>query len=1024
MAKTGNTIFIERKEELQKLRDFACDALSGQAGVAFVSGEAGIGKTALVEELQQRLKEEYGNLVAATGPCSTGGESYFPFRTIIRDLARGNSELLAKALRDAGSHLAEVFLPSEAGIRTAFNECMPERFREDLAFTLPEDLEQVQLFGWYTQVMKNISRHIPLVLVIEDLQWADRSSLHLLSHLGHEIEKEQILIIGTYRPQKTAPKSLLMQLKNTLKQLLPLNAHYSGEGTPVSFPGQIRMKLEPYGAKEFSLDTLKERSANTLRFIHEYLLAKYATHFSQQFEQFLVEISEGNALFLIETLLDFEEKGRIKKVISEKTANSGIGRDEEWELPTEFECIKNFPENIGDIINRRLTRQEEPHRQILNYACVQGNNFIPEVIPDFEQEELHELLSKFMKPHPFIQEQEARPLSNGKQVHTWSFRHSLIRECLYQQLPLQTRTRLHAEIGRGLERLYEPNSDEIALDLARHFYHGGVSKKAVHYCLKTAEDANKRLGTPEAVRFGLMGLHVLEEKPEEFSRKEYASVKWRLLLELAKAEGLGGDKLAGKDHIRKGIAYLDDHLPVLHVDKDELYAEIYTQLGKLYSRHQGDQKQEAREYFEKAIYIYTQKNDQKHLAEVLFQLAGVSQTDKAIETLEKSYAFEEQLQDIGLQIRCLQRLTRAYADSYFSHAEEYAQQALLLAKQNKDTDNYLKIKALNLMALICRENGKFQTGIRYLEESLELARQRGDIFLEAAILNDLGCDYGRFVIYQKKAQGMLEKSIAIRERAGLSKSAPLCNLGWILTRHGKWNEAQTCFQQAIEEADERAQVVYRGNIARLYELQGNYAQAELELFYQLEVLERYDHTDKLFGYAELSQNYALLGDEKRSKGYMQMAQTLFEQETRPRRKWWCLYEIADGHRILGKFDAAKAACQQSLDWFLSNAEGAEKLIYAAEAQFVMGKILVDMNAHQDALPYLHNAKSAFELCHHYALGETLLYLGKAHQGLGGAEMISQARQEISTAITEFQRLLLHRKEREAKDVLDNIRSLT
>lgn len=161
--------------------------------------------------------------------------------------------------------------------------------------------------------------------------------------------------------------------------------------------------------------------------------------------------------------------------------------------------------------------------------------------------------------------------------------------------------------------------------------------------------------------------------------------------------------------------------------------------------------------------------------------------------------------------------------------------------------------------------------------------------LEAAILNDLGFDYGRFVTSQEKAQNTLKESILIRERAGFDQSAPFYNLGWIFTRQGQWKDAEECFQKALIESGEASQATYRGDIGCLYELQENYAQAEMELLYRLEVLDRQQRSHNLFGYTGIAQNYALSGNDVQSRHYLEKAYTLFEEETRPRRKWWCLY---------------------------------------------------------------------------------------------------------------------------------------
>jgi tetratricopeptide (TPR) repeat protein len=163
-----------------------------------------------------------------------------------------------------------------------------------------------------------------------------------------------------------------------------------------------------------------------------------------------------------------------------------------------------------------------------------------------------------------------------------------------------------------------------------------------------------------------------------------------------------------------------------------------------------------------------------------------------------------------------------------------------------------------------------------------------------------------------------------------------------------------------------------------------------------------------------------LGDIAQCKEWIKQYYSFFNLENRLRLKWISLYRLAEVYLILGEFDSAKTSCQESLDWFLINAEEPEESVHVAEARLIMRKILVDLGVYQDALDYLDKAKTAFEMCQHYPLGETLLYLGKAYQGLGGAVFLRQAKEYVTQALAEFQRLKLHHKEREAQEVLKTL----
>lgn len=354
-------------------------------------------------------------------------------------------------------------------------------------------------------------------------------------------------------------------------------------------------------------------------------------------------------------------------------------------------------------------------------------------------------------------------------------------------------------------------------------------------------------------------------------------------------------------------------------------------------------------------------------------------------------------------------------------SEHYAIQAYERSKSYDALNVYGRIEALIAMAKVCREKAKYKSSIQHLEKALKLSRQVGDIFSEIETLNDLGVDYDYYVHLKDNARKALETTLSIRERIGSSKYVALGNLGWIFAEQGKWIQAKKCFQQAIVEANERSQSLYKFNLGIVYMYQESYKEAEQIFIARLEILEKYhDFSRRLPTYAKIALNYGLAGNFIQARKFRELSENILQQETRPRFKWCSWYELAELCRLLKEYETAKLYCQQSVDLYLSHSEDPENLFYLAEARHNMGKILVDIGDYQQAISYLNRVQIAFKKCKHYALGETWLYLGKAHQGLGGAESLNQAKEYIVKAIAEFQRLDLSRKDQEARMVLSSL----
>jgi len=229
-------VFLGRVSELDQLDGFLQSALAGSGAVAFVTGEAGTGKTALVGEFVRRALANHGSLVAVTGNCNayTGlGDPYLPFREVLGLLA-GDIEAkwtagaisgsqarrlwhllprAAQALVETGPDLVGTFVPGAALLARVLSQVSEGgdwisglQTLVEIRAQLPATAlaQQSDLFEQFHRVLQALTAKQPLLMVLEDLHWADAGSINLLAHLGRQLGDTGLLIVGTFRPAEVA----------------------------------------------------------------------------------------------------------------------------------------------------------------------------------------------------------------------------------------------------------------------------------------------------------------------------------------------------------------------------------------------------------------------------------------------------------------------------------------------------------------------------------------------------------------------------------------------------------------------------------------------------------------------------------------------------------------------------------------------------------------------------------------------------------------------------------------------------
>lgn len=506
---------IGREQQLARLASFLEQALAGQGQICFVTGEAGSGKSTLVHEISRRAEKAHPELISTLGVCnaqSGQGDPYLPFREILalltgdvdKKLAEGaispeNANRLRKfvirsvqTILDVGPDLVNVLVPG-GGVLVKFGTAVADRAGwleklEKAAKKKPSlpglselSMDQSHVFEQLARVFNTLAREKPLLLLLDDLHWADTSSINLLFHLARSITNSRILIVGAYRPEEVARGRL--GTRHPLEDIINELRRYSGE---------IRIPLD-------------ESDETDRRQFIDLLLDSEPNTFDERFRQVLFQHTGGQALFTVEILNELASRGSIQH---DAQGRWFAGQDLDWE---------SLPARVEGVIEQRIGRLDDELQAILTAASVEGARFTAEAIAKAQSQEPRRLIGRMSneldKRDRLIRAIGVQRIGNAR-LSRYQFLHNLYQVYLYDRLDEIQRVYLHESLALALEELYGAQAGEIAGELARHFDQAGWIEKAIQYRLEAANQAIWSSAYLEASDHLHAGLKLLQRQPD------------------------------------------------------------------------------------------------------------------------------------------------------------------------------------------------------------------------------------------------------------------------------------------------------------------------------------------------------------------------------------------------------------------------------------------------------------------------------------------------------------------------------
>jgi len=725
---------IDRVEEMNQLREAVDRAVRGEGGLLFLRGEAGIGKTRLTREMGAYARLRGMNVLYGRCPAlltMTGIPPYILWSEVIRDYLQASApEQLYRVIG---------FYPSEV------SKLVPE-LRQKLG-AIPQSLpldpehERDRLFEAVSQFITNVSKEAPLLVVLDDLQWTDQSSLLLMHYLARGVSRERLLLVGAYRDNEVDEKHPLSPI------LTELNRERLLQAVPL---------------KRMSLDHASEMIRQILE----------QDDVPKEFSELVYQKTGGNPFFVEEVIRSLMEQELV------------VREGNRWKIK-EVSRIE-FPETVKGVVKARIGRLDDECRNLLTTASFLGYDFTFEAlraVTGFEEDRLLDLVDRVLETG-LIKEKVIRGWE------TYSFADAIVRDAMHEEVSRSRHGRLHHAVGCAQEIVYAEKIDDHLAELAYQFLEGNDKDRALGYFLKAGEKAAKIYANNEAISYLESALQLLNEKEGELDEKA------RVLERLGDIKRIQGAYSACVQHWSKALELSKK------LNEKENVARIHRRIASILDGVMGE-TEKAETHYQEALKILEATPESVELANLydygasMFRSRGdfsnaLSLGMKALELAEKLNAQEV----VAVSCRTLGLALRSIGDAQARRkAIEYYERALKTALDN----GYMEtaIWSYNSLSVVTPWY-LHERRMEYLEKGYALAKKVGHIHLETYLGTQMA-----FILLLRGDVGngvsLMEASHALARKA--ANMGDICwslnGLGYAYSILGEWEKSEECLGEAL-----------------------------------------------------------------------------------------------------------------------------------------------------------------------------------------------------------------------------------
>jgi predicted ATPase/DNA-binding winged helix-turn-helix (wHTH) protein len=460
-------LLVGREGEMAQLQRRWGQAQQGVRQVVFVTGEAGIGKTALVDAFVTQVGMT-ASVWVGRGQCIEqhgAGEAYLPLLEALGHLGRApdGDRLIARLRQQAPTWL--IHLPA-----------FVEEEEYDSLQRRAGGVTRTRMLRELAEAVEVLTADRPLILVLEDLHWSDVSTLDWLAYVARRRDTARLLVLGTYRPVEAIIRAHAV---HTVTQDLLLH----GQGT------------------EIVLTALSQDDVAT------YLVQRCgAEAVSATLVPLLYQRTDGHPLFLVTLVNEL-----VRQDMLQEGANG-------WEWVGSLEAVtRGVPTSVRQLLSRQFEQLSPSVQALLKAASVAGVEFTAATVAAglaYSVEAVEADCDALARRGQFVQARGVVDWPDGTATARYGFLHALYREIIYEQVPASLLVQWHRQIGLRLEAGYGAQAQEVAAELAEHFVRGRDIERAVSYLQMAGTQAMQRSAHHAALQHFTQALELLATLPD------------------------------------------------------------------------------------------------------------------------------------------------------------------------------------------------------------------------------------------------------------------------------------------------------------------------------------------------------------------------------------------------------------------------------------------------------------------------------------------------------------------------------